>query len=70
MIDKILDLKDDMPLDIYNEILSEAMETKNVRILFMLAYFVKNADVLSLSDEILKTDNLRYISFFMRCIVG
>ncbi|MDE6292383.1 MAG: hypothetical protein K2L98_01740, partial [Bacilli bacterium] len=68
MIDKILDLKDDMPLDVYNDILNEAIKSGDARALFMLAYFIKNANVLKLGEEILKTNNHRYISFFMRSI--
>lgn len=68
MIDKILDLKDDMPLDVYNEIINEAIKSGDARTLFMLAYFIKNANVIKLGEEILKTNNLRYISFFMRSI--
>lgn len=70
MIDKIIDLKDNMPVDIYNSILNDAIEKQDARILFLLAYFVKDVDKVLLGEEVLKTDNLRYISFFMRSIVG
>ena len=69
MIDKIIDLKDNMPVDIYNSILNDAIEKQDARILFLLAYFVKDVDKVLLGEEVLKTDNLRYISFFMRSIV-
>jgi len=70
MIDKIIDLKDNMPIAFYNKVLKKAIETKDARLLFLIAYFVKDADKVLLGEQILKTDNLRYISFFMRSISG
>lgn len=70
MIDKILDFKNNMPKHVYREIFDEAKETKDARTLFLLAYFVKDSNVDEISEEILKTNNLRYISFFMRSIAN
>lgn len=67
MIDKILDFKEAMPTYLFKKIMNSAIDTKNARIIFLLAYYVKK-DILKLSEEILKTNNLRYISFFMRSI--
>lgn len=62
MIDKILDFKEAMPTYLFKKIMNSAIDTKNARIIFLLAYYVKK-DILKLSEEILKTNNLRYISF-------
>lgn len=68
MIDKILDFKDNMHENLYEELFNEATKNNDARILFMMAYYIKNANIAKLSEAILKTDNLRYILFFMRSI--
>ena len=65
MIDKIIDLKDNMPIDFYNEVLKKAIETKDARLLFLMAYFVKDADKVLLGEEILKF--LRSLLIILLC---
>ncbi len=71
MIDAIIDLKNkELSNKEYSEWENRIISSNDSRLIFLFSYYVKNVSVDKMSEAIIKTDNIRYIRFFMRSIEG
>lgn len=66
MIEKILAFKDSTNIAEIRKFEKEIIASKDARLMFLYLYFVSDKNLNFISEEILKTENYRYIHFLLR----